>query len=192
MGIPLNVYDFDDTIFRGDSTRAFWLYCLRRAPRLIRWLPYQCVFAIRYCVGSIGKEALKQGFFSFLRDIPDASEWAEDFWELHFSRIYSWYLAQKQPDDLVISASPEFLLVPVCRRMGIRAPIASRIDPHTGRYDGRNCKGKEKVARFSSEFPDGVIDAFYSDSRSDEPLANLAKTAYFVKGDTRSAWKSAE
>ena len=30
----MNVYDFDDTIFRGDSTPAFWAYCLKRAGTL--------------------------------------------------------------------------------------------------------------------------------------------------------------
>lgn len=29
----MNVYDFDDTIFRGDSTRAFWAYCLKLRAR---------------------------------------------------------------------------------------------------------------------------------------------------------------
>lgn len=185
---PLNVYDFDDTIFRGDSTRAFWLYCLRRAPRLIRWLPHQCACAIRFCAGRTDKEAFKQGFFSFLRDVPDTAAWVEDFWALHLGRTRAWYLAQKQPEDLVVSASPEFLLAPACRRLGIRAPIASRVDPRTGRYEGRNCKGEEKAARFFSAFPDGVIDAFYSDSRSDKPLARLAKSAYLVKGDRLFVW----
>ena len=47
----MNVYDFDDTIFRGDSTRAFWAYCLKRAPGLARFLPRQCAAAVRYVLG---------------------------------------------------------------------------------------------------------------------------------------------
>ena len=35
-----------------------------------------------------------------------------------------WYLAQKQPDDLVVSASPEFLLAPAYRSGGRHFPCA--------------------------------------------------------------------
>ena len=62
----MNVYDFDDTIFRGDSTRAFWAYCLKRAPGLARFLPRQCAAAVRYALGRTAKEAFKEAFFSFL------------------------------------------------------------------------------------------------------------------------------
>ena len=144
----MNVYDFDDTIFRGDSTRAFWAYCLKRAPGLARFLPRQCAAAVRYALGRTAKEAFKEAFFSFLQGVPDADAWAEDFWRTHERRFRPWYLAQKQPDDLVVSASPEFLLAPACRRLGIRPPIASRVDARTGRYTGLNCKGAEKVSRF--------------------------------------------
>ena len=173
----MNVYDFDDTIFRGDSTRAFWAYCLKRAPGLARFLPRQCAAAVRYALGRTAKEAFKEAFFSFLQGVPDADAWAEDFWRTHERRFRPWYLAQKQPDDLVVSASPEFLLAPACRRLGIRPPIASRVDARTGRYTGLNCKGAEKVSRFREQYPDAEIGQFYSDSRSDAPLAHLARRA---------------
>ena len=99
----MNVYDFDDTIFRGDSTRAFWAYCLKRAPGLARFLPRQCAAAVRYALGRTAKEAFKEAFFSFLQGVPDADAWAEDFWRTHERRFRPWYLAQKQPDDLVVS-----------------------------------------------------------------------------------------
>ena len=164
----MNVYDFDDTIFRGDSTRAFWAYCLKRAPGLARFLPRQCAAAVR---------------------VPDADAWAEDFWRTHERRFRPWYLAQKQPDDLVVSASPEFLLAPACRRLGIRPPIASRVDARTGRYTGLNCKGAEKVSRFREQYPDAEIGQFYSDSRSDAPLAHLARRAFLVRGDSYTSWE---
>ena len=100
-----------------------------------------------------------------------------------------WYLAQKQPDDLVVSASPEFLLAPACRRLGIRPPIASRVDARTGRYTGLNCKGAEKVSRFREQYPDAEIGQFYSDSRSDAPLAHLARRAFLVRGDSYTSWE---
>ena len=154
----MNVYDFDDTIFRGDSTRAFWAYCLKRAPGLARFLPRQCAAAVRYALGRTAKEAFKEAFFSFLQGVPDADAWAEDFW-------------------------------PACRRLGIRPPIASRVDARTGRYTGLNCKGAEKVSRFREQYPDAEIGQFYSDSRSDAPLAHLARRAFLVRGDSYTSWE---
>ena len=59
---------------------------------------------------------------------------------------------------------------------------------HTGRYHGQNCHGAEKVRRFREAFNETPIAAFYSDSRSDAPLAMLAEKAYLVKGEERTPW----
>ena len=68
--------------------------------------------------------------------------------------------------------------------------MASRVDIRTGVYDGLNCHGEEKVRRFREAFPDGVIDSFYSDSYSDDPLTKLASEAWLVKGDELKPWRS--
>ena len=54
------------------------------------------------------------------------------------------------------------------------------MDINTYKINGIDCAGIEKVLRFKKEYPDGVIDEFYSDSYSDMPLAELAKKAYMV------------
>ena len=97
-------------------------------------------------------------------------------------------MKQKKSDDVIISASPEFLLEPIIKKLDISTLIASRVDKHTGLYDGINCHGKEKVRRFYEVFPDGKIDEFYSDSYSDTPLAEIADKAYIVKGEELSEW----
>lgn len=37
----MNVYDFDGTIYNGDSTIDFFLYALKRNPSVLRYLPKQ-------------------------------------------------------------------------------------------------------------------------------------------------------
>ena len=44
------------------------------------------------------------------------------------------------------------------------------------------------MRRFRAAFPGGKIEEFYSDSYSDQPLASLAKRAFFVRGDAVLAW----
>ena len=59
---------------------------------------------------------------------------------------------------------------------------------HTGKTDGENCHGAEKVRRLHEAYPEVQIAEFYSDSRSDSPLAELAERAYLVHGQERTPW----
>ena len=88
----------------------------------------------------------------------------------------------------MISASPEFLLEPICERLGIKNLIASRVDCKTGIYNGENCYGEEKVNRLNEIFPNIKINEFYSDSYSDQPLASLSKSAFLVLGSKLYKW----
>ena len=112
-----------------------------------------------------------------------------EFWRKNAARVKSFYLEGRRPDDIVISASPEFLLRDICTELGVGLLIASRVDPQTGGYDGDNCHGEEKVRRLYEAAPDAAIGEFYSDSRSDEPMARIARRAFLVKGDRITDWK---
>ena len=74
-------------------------------------------------------------------------------------------------------------------KLGIKHLIASNVDPSTGKYIGENCHGKEKVRRFREEFGEAQIDAFYSDSHSDDPMAETAKKAFLIKGEEILDWE---
>lgn len=184
----MNVYDFDKTIYDGDSTVDFISWCIKKKPlllfKLFAGVPAFGAYLCKQCE----KTQFKEKFYRFLLGIPDSALWVEAFWELHADNIKDWYLRQQREDDVIISASPEFLLRPICKRLGIHTLIASQVDPDTGMYLGKNCHGEEKVRRFRKAFHDAEIDAFYSDSLSDAPMANLAKTAYLVTGDTVLPW----
>ena len=75
----MNVYDFDGTIYNGDSTVDFYLFALKRKPSLIRYLPKQLWGFVLYGLKRINKTQLKEYFFSFLPAI-DAETLVEAFW----------------------------------------------------------------------------------------------------------------
>ena len=181
----INVYDFDGTIYPGDSSVDFYLYCRSRYPRVKRDVfgALPLLFALILRKKDLTRE--KERFYRYLSFVPDAAAEAERFWSGQIALIKAWYLEQKREDDLIISASPEFLLMPVCRELGVTL-IASQVDPRTGRYDGKNCHDEEKVRRMKEAYPEVEIDRFYSDSRADTPLAKLAKQAFLVKGNALS------
>ncbi len=185
----MNVYDFDKTIYKNDSTADFYLFCIRKKPALILSLFNTAAAAVRYYIFKSGSKTLfKQRMYSFLPKI-DAESLAEEFWDRNIKKIKDFYLSQRKEDDLIISASPEFLLKPLCRRLYVSNLIASRVDPASGMYIGENCHGEEKVRRFFESFPNGKIERFYSDSHSDDPLAEIAGESFLVKGDKVKPWR---
>lgn len=184
----MNTYDFDKTIFYPDSSFCFYRYCLRSFPSaVLPTVPRSLRLAVRYGKGKIGAKALKEQLFSFLSAIPDVDAAVAGFWRENEKRIGAWYLAQKKPDDLILSASPRFLLQPVCDRLGVEL-IATEMDRHSGKISGENCHDREKVRRFYLRDPKGHTEAFYSDSLSDSPMAEIADRAFLVKKHRLSPW----
>ena len=184
----MNVYDFDKTIYKGDSTIDFYIYCLKKYPKIIFCLPRQLIAAIKYKFKIIDKTRFKEEFYCFLEKVSDIDQEIKCFWDKNGDRIKEWYKEKKQDDDVIISASPEFLLSEIFRRIGIRNLIASKVDKKTGKYIGINCYGKEKTERFYQEFSNGIIEEFYSDSYSDEPMAKLAKKSFIVSKNIIKKW----
>lgn len=184
----MNVYDFDGTIYNGDSTIDFFLYVLKHNPSVLRFFPKQAWGFVLYGTKRIDKTKLKEYFFSFL-SVINTEELTESFWDQNQGRIFDWYLKQQKQDDIIISASPEFLLQPICDRLGIRCLIASEVDPQTGIFTGENCRGQEKVRRLDAGYNVTYIDSFYSDSHSDLPLAKIADKAFLVNKGVIKEWK---
>lgn len=183
----MNVYDFDKTIYDGDSTVNFYKYSILHCPCILFNLPRTVWYGVKFKLGLCEKTLFKEHFYRFLRYIKNPEALVDEFWTKNESKIKGWYLNQKQDDDIIISASPEFLLRPICSKLGITM-MASVVDIHTGAYTGVNCDGNEKVRRLYERFPDAVIDEFYSDSHSDDPLAEIAKSAYMVDGNRIFPW----
>lgn len=177
----VNIYDFDHTIYYGDASFHFIAYCLRHNPRLWKYLPGQALILVRYTLGSVQRKQVKQVAFAFLRDIKDVDTVVNAFWVKHRRNIMPWYLSQHQDSDIIISASPEFLLAPIAKELGVRTLIATRMDKHTGKIEGENCRGIEKLRRLKAHNEAIAINEFYSDSLSDMPLLELAQKPYLVK-----------
>ena len=183
----MNVYDFDNTILRGDSTVRFCLYCLRRYPRIWPDIPAQLVNGALFLLKKRDLRAFKQRLLRFVRKI-DVDHALKAFWRRNYCRIKPFYPQIQRPDDVIISASPEFIIAPACFQLGIRHYMGSPVEPTTGEFLGPNCQGEEKVRRFRQAYPDAEIDTFYSDSHSDDPLARIARRAVMVKGDQLLPW----
>lgn len=184
----MNIYDFDKTIYDGDSTKDFYFYCLKKHPKILLTIPCMAWTFFLYILGVKTKTQFKEKMYRFLSCVPDIDGDVNDFWNRNEHKIKKWYKDRKCEDDIIISASPEFLLAPICERIGIKNLIASKVDKKTGIYTGENCWGKEKVRRLYEKFPEAVCDEFYSDSLSDSPLADISGQAHIICGTDIIEW----
>ena len=176
----MNVYDFDGTIFYSDCAVGFALWCIKRHPKLlVTFMPGMIKTLILYKFGKVPNYRLQRKMFSYLTMIDDFDTQIEKYWDKYESRISKWYLAQKKPDDLIISASPDCIIGPIAKRLGVNS-VATEYDRECGVFLNNLMYAKEKARYiFDHDFP--VIENFYSDSLADTPLALCAEKAHLVK-----------
>ena len=180
----MNIYDFDDTIFAGDSSVRFIKYSLKKHPFKVLW---GIIKGLKECFKYLFKKSdiglIKSEIFSFVKKIDNLDEYMEDYVIKHQKYIKKFYLEQKKDNDVVISASFLFIVKPFCDKLGIKTIIATLYDTKTGKIVGKNCKGQEKIVRFKEIFKKYDVNEAYSDSLSDIPMFEIAKKPYLVKDE---------
>lgn len=179
----VNIYDFDHTIYNGDCTLDFYFYCIKKKPGLIFTMFKPAFAACLFLLRVKSREYFKEAFYTSFLPHVDAAELLPAFWKSHMYKIRPFYLVQKERSDLVITASPRFIVQHATDNLGIRL-IASEVDPKSGKLLSKNCRGKQKVTMLHKSKilrSQGGIGSFYSDSLSDAPLAALAKKRYIVR-----------
>ena len=184
----MNAYDFDGTIYDGDSTRDFIAFCALRYPGVLARVPGAVATLCAHALGKVSRDETKERCLRVLAVVPDLEGAVSAFWDRKMPRVMRWYLDQRKPDDLVVTASPSFLIKEACRRLGISRLIATEVDERTMRMLAPNCRGEEKVRRLDAELPGARIEAFYSDSVSDGPMARIADRAYIVRRGRVMPW----
>lgn len=178
----INAYDFDETIYDGDSSVDFYFYCLKKNKKVLLQLPTQLLGTILYVLKINNKTQFKEKIFSFLKRLDNIDELVDSFWKEKTSNIKKWYYDKKKDTDIIISASPEFLLKPLENILNVEV-IATKVNKNTGKFDSLNCHDHEKVKRYKEKHKEKV-KRFYSDSiKADRPMFEFAEEAYLVKKD---------
>lgn len=184
--MQIDVFDFDGTIYDGDSTADFLLFCLFKKP----WIAVFCLGPLflalgKKLTGRFTLTAFKSGLFSAFARCLDLPETAEEFWSRKKTRakIGSWFLTRKRTLPVVIaSASPDFELAPAARLLSADDLVCTRCDPKTGRLIGKNCKSEEKIERIRQRFGAFQVRSMYTDNpKADGPLLSLAEEKYLVR-----------
>ena len=175
------LYDYDQTICPGDTGSAFWLYCLVRRPYILLFLPFQLLGGLCYLLGVFERFHRVCSIHCYMRAL-NAEKMAARFAEKRVAKTYDYFLRRDRSlPTVVCSASPAFLLRPICDALGVDVLVATDVDPRTGVVRGGTCKGERKPQYLHSQCPHFVYDKVYSDSlRHDAPILRMGREAYRV------------
>lgn len=188
----MRVFDFDGTIYDGESLFDLYLYSARHDPKVFRYIAPVLRYAIKYKIGRATLEQMERGVgkvaegylteLSNSRRVSSIDQLVNDFWDRNYSRIKSWY--HPEADDVILTASFDLTVGAACRKLGVRNLVASEVDLQTMKVTYLNFN-TNKPKRFRELFgPDAVIDEFYTDSKFDQPMIDMARHAFMVRGNT--------
>lgn len=109
------------------------------------------------------------------------SEQFDTVWDQNMKHIKPWY--EPREDDVILTASFDITVGEACRRLGVQHLVSSTIDGNTLNVNYLNFN-TNKPKRFRELYGDNVrVDEFYTDSRFDQPMIDMARRAYMVKGN---------
>ena len=181
---PMKAFDFDNTIYRGESSLDFSLYMIRTHKKILLYLPVIMANAIRYKLCLVDKEKLGAEINKYMkliiRDKREIRRLVKTFWQTHADRLDTDMLRRIGPDDLIITAGPDFLLDGIRDRLGTQNIISSEIDLDRIEILHFNFKDN-KVSRLRELYGNTRIDAFYTDSYNDRALMEISDKVFLVK-----------
>lgn len=182
----VNVYDFDNTIYDGETLVDFILYFVRRDAKIWKYLPKLIVIALKDALHLFTVEDAVDAYASFLEgyyvNAGDISGAVVDFWDKNEKKIKPWYSKVRKESDIIVSGTTDFLLDEIMKRMGIKNYVGSSIDKKTGKFR-RLCFLENKVKIFHELYPNAHIENFYTDSMNDKAMMDIADHVYLVKKD---------
>ncbi len=183
MTMDIDIYDFDKTIVPFDSGSLFIGYCLLHYPWCAVILPVIAIAGILMLLRAISFTRFKRICFAFLPLIPKKRA-VKGFWDRHEHQVHPWF-ANRARRCAVISASPDFLLGEIQKRLGFEELICTRHNPVTGVIIGENCRDEEKVRRLYQLYDREdirVVDVYSDSIKHDRPIFSLANgTCYHIE-----------
>jgi len=199
MKKKLIVYDFDKTIYSGESGTNFFTYYLKKYP--LKGLLFGLTYlkeVLFYLIKITDLKRLKERFFIFLESHSneEIEKIVDGFWKEYGKKMYSWtqeelWENKKEADMIIVtSATPLFLLERLIPEMGYDMVFGTEFqgdgeEKFVAEIKGENNKGMEKVKKLNKWAKENNIEyeiiKFYSDSLADKPLYDIAEKKYWIK-----------
>lgn len=180
----MKVFDFDNTIYRGESSVDYAFYMIRHNKKIIRYVPTILFSLAGYKLCLLSKEKLEGIINDFCAGVLDGTEspvdFVKPFWEANAHKLNREMLSLISPDDVIISASPIFLIEGIRDMLNTDQIVGTEVDFARKKITWFNF-GKNKVKRYKTLYGDRTIDAFYTDSYNDKEMMAISRKVFIVK-----------
>ncbi len=182
----MRVFDFDNTIYDGESMLDFYLFSIKYNPKVIKYLFAALFHFAKYKLGRTTLADLEKAgekyAENYAKEFDDLDKLVSDFWDKHMKKLKSWY--KPEPEDVIVTASFNIIMDELCRRLGIENCICSVFNRETRQVEHINFHTNKKQV-FQQIFGESAkVDSFYTDNSFDAPMIEIAQHAYIVKGDS--------
>ena len=155
-----NLYDFDGTIYNGNSSIDFFIFCLFQNTNLVKYIPKNLSDLIRVKTKLLELSKSQNDYCQFLTEIENIDSLILNFWKYNNRKI-------KRCNHLKVNS------------------IATRVDKNTGKIL-ELCYQDQKLKMLNEKYPNEIFDSFYTDSLNDDQiLFQKARNSYLVKGNKR-------
>ena len=180
----MNAYDFDNTIYDGESIVDFFLFCLKKDLKLLKYLPNIIILLIKYKLNLVKIETItnfvEKFSDNFFKDNKtDYNQLAIEFWNKNSKKLKQEFLDNLKNDDLIITGCPNFLIEHIKNKLKTKNIICTVFNFETKKLEFL-CFGENKVKIYKEKYQDKKINKFYTDSLADTPFMELSNEVYLV------------
>ena len=180
----MNVYDFDNTVYDGETLVVFILYYVFHDIKIWKYIPKLLIIWLKDSLHLFTVEQAVEAYSSFLEgyfvNIKTLDEDTVKFWNRHEKKLKPFYESIRRDDDVFVTGTTDFIFEEIAKRRGYKNYITSSVDRKTGKFTSL-CFLENKVRLFRERYPDAEIENFYTDSENDKAMMDISKNVYLVK-----------
>lgn len=181
----MNAFDFDNTIYDGESIYDFFVFCLIKNKKLLKFFPKVIKKLIEYKLNKISIDKIYDLSSSIINYAVKTSNYKIEelvklFWKKNIKKLKPEILKLVKKNDLIITGCPDFLINYISDKLNTKNIISTKYNVLESKVEFINL-GQNKVLQYKKIYGDKKIDNFYTDSFVDTPFMKYSKNVYFVK-----------
>ena len=101
-----NMYSFDKLIYKGNINRDFYIFCLKRNKKLIKYIFIHLFYFIMGLLSNKFYLKYKTKYHNYLKNVNNLNKLYQEFYNKYKYKINKWYLNNYNKNNYIISNSP--------------------------------------------------------------------------------------
>ena len=179
----MQAFDFDNTIYKGESAFDFALFAFKKNKRFILYTFPLIRLLIKYKRCKMTPDEFTDELNKYIYIIVGNKALIEDlvveFWSIYDKNLYLNMLEKIHFNDVIVTTCPNFIMKGIQKRLRTKNILCTDVDLKRGKINYLNF-GDNKVRLFKKKYPNRIIKNLYTDSYNDKPFMEFSKNVYLV------------